>query len=265
MNLLLLFCVLMGLSPLVQAKGMGLPPTRFVYEKYEDARDRHLSVAFDRWSARNNPTFFRSNTAERKKQPLEAINFDSIPQISSTIELQKHFEFIRDTRFLQTEDTHFPRRLTWLFPDDGCYARAEVAKNTLSDQPIPIPKKIFVFGSLSAQTVNSPYGSVQWWYHVAITYRVNGDVYVLDPALEPHRPLSIQEWNNLVGGQTTQVRYTICHANTFDPMADCGGADAITPQQAIEEQKSFLDDEWNRLLELDRDPDKELGEFPPWK
>lgn len=265
MNLLLLFFMFLGFSPSLHAKTIGLSPTRLFSENYEDARDRHFSTIISGWSSRHNPTFFKSNTAERKKQPLEFLNLEAIPELSSSIELQKKFEFIRDTRFLETENPNFPRRLTWLFPDDGCYARAEVAKNNLADQAVTIPKKIFVFGNLSVQTVNSPYGSVQWWYHVAITYRVNRDVYVLDPALEPHRPLSIHEWNILVGGETNKVRYTICHANTFDPMADCGGADAITPQQAIDEQKSFLNSEWDRLLELDRDPNKELGEFPPWK
>lgn len=265
MKFLMLFWVLLGIGFSAQAQSIGLSSSRFVGETYELARDRHFSLRKLEWNARNNPDLMRTKSAERQKRPLQFVDLQTIPEISSLDELNRQFEYIRDTRFLETENPDFPRRFTWLFPDDGCYARAEAAKHALLAREVPVPKKLFVFGNLSAQTNNSPEGSVQWWYHVALAYRFNSDVYVFDPALEPQRPLKIQEWNNLVGGENTVVRYSVCHANTFDPMDNCDGSLAITKEQAIEEQKYFLQEEWDRLLELNRDPNKELGDFPPWK
>jgi hypothetical protein len=151
-----------------------------------------------------------------------------------------------------------------MYPDDGCYARAEVAKHELEKNNFPAPKKLFVFGNLYAASKNSKTGFVQWWYHVAVTYRVGNDVYVFDPAIEPQRPLKLNEWNQLVGGEQNDTQFSICAPNTYDPSSDCYGPALLDPSSAYKEQKGFLGYEWQRLLDLKRDPKMELGDYPPW-
>lgn len=244
----------------------GISAVRNIGESYESARSRQLykirfKIPGTRWNDVQSITY---STPERVKKPLQNVNFNDLPDVGSYSTLENYFKFIRDTRFITTEDPSFPRRPSWLYPDDGCYVRAEVAKNELVQSNLPAPKKLFVFGNLFAKSNNSPSGSVQWWYHVAVAYRVGDIAYVLDPSLEPTRPLKVQEWNVLVGGLSNRVQYAICSAQTYDPTVDCNGSDVTMPEEALQEQKSFLPTEWDRLIELNRLPEKELGDLPPW-
>lgn len=256
--------LLLLLSFSVSALAFDLSATRRPGENYEAARNR----SFFRISLQDPPpsvnTPSPTQSAEAVKRPLEELNIQEIPDVISYSELQKHFFYIRDTRFLSTEKPDFPRRLTWLYPDDGCFARAEVAKLELVSQRFLPPRKIFVFGDLISRSPNSPKGHVQWWYHVAVTYRVGSNVYVFDPAIEPKRPLLVSEWNTRVGGDFSRVQYSVCDPGTYDPSFDCFAPTPLTPEQAYEKQKYFLNHEWTRILELHRDPEKELGSFPPW-
>lgn len=242
----------------------GLSPIRHSGESFESARYRSQLSRNLKFNFGDVAGFVRSNGPDKVKQPLANLRLQEIPDVGSYPDLEREFKHVRDSRFLLTEDPQFPRRLTWLYPDDGCYARAEMAAIELEQHHFVQPKKIFVFGNLRAQTKNSPDGSVEWWYHVAVTYRVGATVYVFDPAIEPQRPLKLTEWNKAVGGEKTAVQYSICEARTFDPNSDCLNPRALTPESAEDEQRSFLSAEWNRLLELDRDPEKELGHSPPW-
>ncbi|WII72770.1 protein-glutamine glutaminase family protein [Bdellovibrio sp. 22V] len=257
------FILALGFSLTGFASTKGVSAVRHAHESYDQALHRHLflntfQVQFplDRES--------RSVPAERAKKPLKNLNLNDIPDVGSYADLENEFKYIRDTRFMKSQDPHFPRRMTWLYPDDGCYARAEMAKVELVDHHFPAPKKLFVFGNLYAKTSNSPTGDVQWWYHVAVTYRVGNEAYVFDPAVEPKRPLKITEWNDLIGGSKAVLQYSICSAHTFDPMMDCYHPHEMTTDEAIYEQKAFFSDEWDRLLELKRSPEKELGNYPPW-
>lgn len=243
------------------SQARGLSAHRQSGESYEDAVVRlHGDQIED--LVGTNP--IKGSTPDRVKKPLKKLNLTEIPDVGSMADLENQFKYIRDTRFIDTGDATFPRRLTWLYPDDGCYARAEMASQKLMEHNFTEPKKIFVFGNLTAQTTNAPGGSVQWWYHVAVIYRVGTTAYVIDPALEPQHPLSLADWNKAVGGEKTSVQYSICSHNTFDPDSDCYQASPMSESQAESEQKGFLQDEWDRLLDMNRDPNKELGEFPPW-
>lgn len=247
------YLLLLSLSLSVSAYAEGMSAIRLTGETYEAARYRNTIL-----------TLSRSGTAEELQRPLEKLAINELPEVDSYEKLEQEFIYIRDTRFIQTERASFPRRLTWLYPDDGCYARAEMAKVALSQHKFTTPKKIFVFGNLYAASKNSPEGAVQWWYHVAVAYRVGSEAYVLDPALEPQRPLKLKEWNSLVGGDNNRVEYSICEAGTYDPSSDCANPRAMIPQKAEQEQRYFLPIEWDRIEELKRNPEQELGNFPPW-
>ncbi|MGZ3774929.1 MAG: protein-glutamine glutaminase family protein [Pseudobdellovibrionaceae bacterium] len=264
MKLMITFCASLLFSFAALA---GISSHRYANESYESARYRHFILRNFRYTPPNPAKKIPASatiSAEDAKKPLNAIDLGVIADIQSYVNLETEFKYIRDTRFMATSDPNFPRRITWLYPDDGCYARAEMVKLAISGHPFPPLKKLFAFGELKALSKNTVSGTIQWWYHVAVAYRVGYTVYVFDPSIEAHRALTLQEWNDLIGGNQTPVQYSICSADTIDPTSDCYNPTAQSPEQIVMTQKAFLDSEWNRLLELHRSPEKELGNNPPW-
>lgn len=179
--------------------------------------------------------------------------------------LQERFEKLRDMRFLDWKKREgFPRRLSWMFPDDGCFARAALVNRNAFREYIPIPKKVFAFGNLRVETDNSPRGVVTWWYHVAPIVEVDSVKYVLDPALEPSRPLKLQEWVELMG-TPEKMKVSICDSGTYFPRDNCNKESDGMELRAEKAQAYYLNLEWKRLERLGRDAEIELGEAPPWK
>lgn len=263
MRLLVLTLSILMLS--LNTFAQGLSAARGINETYEQAQARSkMSFQIKNMPSTNDADAFLRRTPTDVKVSLQKLDTTTIPQLPSYEVLENEFRFVRDSRFLTTDDPNFPRRLTWLYPDDGCYARAELAKNKLIDHKQIAPKKIFVFGNLNAATKNTFSGRVQWWYHVAATYRVANTVYVFDPSIDPERPLTLDEWNLAVGGAQTSVQYAVCAAHTFDPGSNCENPTPTRLDEVLAEQRDFLRPEWQRLELLQRDPAKELGEFPPW-
>lgn len=203
-------------------------------------------------------------TPQRISKPLANLDISEIPDVGSYADLENQFKYVRDIRVIEDNRKKSMRRLTWLYPDDGCFARAEMAAHLLEENHFVTPKKVYVFGNLHAPTKNSPDGYVDWWYHVAVIYRINKTAYVFDPAINPARPVTLNEWNTAIGGGTGRLQYAICDHGTFDPTYDCMQPKQIDMDSAVSEQSAYLYPEWQRLLELNRDPEKELGDFPPW-
>ncbi len=237
---------------------MGTSAIRLEGENYQQAYNRVRKTGPKRFMMEG------LKTPEDLQVILEAIDLQTIPRVSSLKGLEQEFAYVRDSRFLKTEEPDFPRRLTWLYPDDGCYARAELAARKLVDHGYTSPKKIFAFGDLKAETPNSEKGYVEWWYHVAVTYRVDDLIYVLDPALDPNHPMQLKDWHQAIGGEEAHIRYAICSYKTFDTDSDCVRPKQIGRNQAEFEQRNFLYEEWDRLVDLDRNPILELGDSPPW-
>lgn len=257
-------------SVFAQPTVQGVSAQRQSQETYEEARNKALfqrtfqmNLHAEIWADPAPVT--RGPSVERSKKSLSEIDLSTVPELSSYETLEALFQHVRDKRFLPSpHDSSFPRRLTWLYPDDGCFARAEMAKNEFEDMQVLLPKKVFVFGNLYAQSTNTVSGHVAWWYHVAVTYRVGPQVYVMDPSLEPRRPLMLEEWDQLVGGANTFLQYSFCSKDAYDPTSDCEPSRAQDKSRTLFDQKSFLQPEWSRLLTLQRNPQAELGEAPPW-
>ncbi len=254
---LVFMLTIVGVTSQGQASPAGVSAVRKSSESYADARARVLNLHGLRLN-------LRLNSAERSKQPMDRLDLEEVPELVSYEILESEFVRIRDERWLPSGEPNFPRRPTWLYPDDGCYARAEVASYRLIESGLPAPKKIFAFGSLTALTDNSPSRQVEWWYHVAVAYRVEDVVYVFDPAIEPLRPLKLMEWHEAVGGDEARIKYSICSPYTFSPMNDCQETMALSREEVLLRQRYFFRAEWDRLLELNRSPMKELGDEPPW-
>jgi hypothetical protein len=196
--------------------------------------------------------------------PLPEVDLNQIPQLNDYVELESTFRHIRDIRFLK--DPELPgiqRRSSWLFPDDGCYARASLAIQNVQNHSSITPLKIFAYGNLVAKTANTFEGSVTWWYHVAPIIGAQGNYYVLDPALEPKRPLLLKEWA-LRLGQSQYISFNVCQPQTYLPYSSCENPPTDEDENALADQLGFLPLERERILELDRNADEELGEHPPW-
>ncbi|MGE4133848.1 MAG: protein-glutamine glutaminase family protein [Bdellovibrionales bacterium] len=184
---------------------------------------------------------------------------------NSVAEMQTRFEYLRDRRFLhQLDKPHFDRRSSWLYPDDGCFARAALANRNMSEISVPIPNKVFAYGDLRVHTANAPGGTVTWWYHVAPIVEVEGQKYVLDPAIEPHHPLKLEDWLAQMSDNPDQIEVSICESGTYVPGDDCSKKTNGVEEFAESDQQSYLEYEWDRLVDLGRQPERELGDNPPW-
>src|SRR5687768_13722043 len=76
----------------------------------------------------------------------EAVLPEATPWASHEI-MQERFENIRDKRFLTlSSEPDFPRRISWLYPKDGCFARASLFNRNAVRLFIPIPKKVLALG-----------------------------------------------------------------------------------------------------------------------
>jgi hypothetical protein len=212
----------------------------------------------------------QGKSAVNSAVPLSQLNLKAVTQTYTQQELLEGFQKVRDTRFLNDpQHSGLKRRSSWLFPDDGCWARASLMSLNLEKMGRVRPAKVFAFGNLHVQTPNSPSGSVSWWYHVVPAVRVGQNVFVLDPAIEARAPITLKEWLVRMGGRQQQVpgqemRVAICHAQTYTPGSACQDPSAEEERQSVADQTMYLPSEWSRLVELNRNPEKELGDFPPW-
>jgi hypothetical protein len=204
-------------------------------------------------------------SAADRAVPLRELDESTIPVWPNFQEIVTGFEMLRDFRFLnQPTNRKFLRRETWLYPDDGCFARATLARRNLQDWNFKETKKLFAFGNLTVQTANAQRGQVSWWYHVVPVAMVGRRSYVFDPAIEPSQPLSLEDWVGRMGGAAADIKLAVCDGGTYVPSDSCRGPSASAESSALDDQISFLDQEWKRLLLLQRQPEKELGETPPW-
>lgn len=229
--------------------------------------DFHEYLGDSRITQQNNDddTTSKSGSAADIAVALEKLDLKELPKWQNFDTVQRGFEMLRDFRFLN-DPSHpgFLRRDSWLYPDDGCYARAALAKQNLHNWKFAAVKKIFVFGNLRVETNNSPAGFVTWWYHVVNGVLVGNQPYVLDPSIDPLTPLTLNEWTERMGGVKADMRFSICDEGTYTPYDACVNPPAGSDSAAVEDQISFLDSEWEQLTELKRDPSLELGDQPPW-
>lgn len=196
---------------------------------------------------------------------LSQLDSSKVTRWDDEIKLKEVFKYIRDFRFIDDPDHPSDlRRITWLFPDDGCYARAALAMDLVRNSGLALPKKVYIFGNLRVKTPNMPAGKTGWIYHVAPIVSVNKVNYVLDPALEPRRPLTLSEWMYKMVKNEKDARIAICSENTYIPGQSCLNSTAEDGASAYADQTEYLPEEWNNLIKMNRDPAKELRDFPPW-
>ncbi len=241
-----------GAMPRMAARGEN--------ESFVDA-----SIRFSIENASLNRNSDPSTSVYATAKPVEQVTFEQVPEWDEATlgSLQAQFERIRNVRFIEDpEDATFQRRSSWLYPDDGCFARASLAIQNLGLTTISVPK-VFVFGSLKVNTTNHPRGYVTWWYHVVPIVRLNGEPWILDPAVESQHPMKLSDWLSAVNVDGGNLQIAICQGDTLHPFDVCWSS---APQDgaALDLQKYYLRAERRRLNDMGRDVARELGDFPPW-
>lgn len=201
-------------------------------------------------------------TAESFEKHLDSLDFEN----HNYLRFQQVYQWVRDLRFLSVKKRpDFLRRITWQYPDDGCFTRAEMTIRKLKEQDFSGLKKIFVFGDLEMKTSNSSEGVVRWWFHVAPLVKVNFEYYVIDPSVSPSRIMTVRDWIQRMNRDFDNVRLSVCHESSYDPASVCYEEDYVPDEEVLAHQTSYLHKEWYRMVELGRNPEVVLGDHPPWR
>lgn len=253
---------LVSLSAVIGLLGFVLTPAvhsesaaRGKFESYDKAKRRSIGsrAAVSR----------RFPSAEEAKVAWNDLDLSSVTTVSLETDL---FNLVRDSRYL-TDPLHpkFARRNSWLYPQDGCWVRAGLSRRLAKANGFGDLRKVFIFGSLNVASPNAPGGSVRWWYHVAPIYLDStGGARVVDPAIYPTGPMDLQAWVRTMVADTNDASYSICASGAYLPSDVCELSDDDVDSDAASQLSLYLDLEWTNLLGLGRDPEVELGDYPPW-
>lgn len=250
------------------AKTSSLTSTDFSHRRDPNKSFREYVKAAKKAHRKANPHIRGSShqTALDHAVPLNELDTMRLVSWENEHQVNQAFQYLRDIRFLNDpQHENFVRRSSWLYPDDGCFARAELARANIENFAQKTVNKVFAFGDLTVATNNTPEGSVTWWYHVAPMVKVGNANFVLDPAISPETPLRLEEWLARMTPTESQEPLTVavCDGETYVPNSKCRGAENAY-ERALEEQEKYLDLEWQRQLEMGRRPELVLGSYPPW-
>ena len=202
-------------------------------------------------------------SALNEAKPLELLTYEKVAAYQNGPKAVEAFTKFRDTRFIKDTTHQMMRRSSWLFPDDGCFARAALAIQNLKTWNLPVPSKLFIFGNLTVKTKNSPTGTVSWWYHVVPIVLVGQQPVILDPAINPEQPMLLKDWIGTMTNDLKSTKFSVCRPSTYAPSSPCS-VDSASSASALEDQMTYLNLEWARIQKLNRDPVRELGDYPPW-
>jgi hypothetical protein len=216
------------------------------------------------------------------KTTVAGLNFSGAPTWSDA-DIMTQFASIRDKRYMTTPNdpnppAGFQRRISWMYPNDGCFARAEEFDKQASLAGKARPYKLFAFGGgegLRVYTDNDPSGIVNWWYHVVAAVKNSaGELIVFDPAISPCRPLPWKEW--LLTMQSDLAFYddlandhgvALADSNAYGPSDPVTGGAPLQNDNTstLDEVDWYLPYEWSRQqFDMGRDASVVLGSTPPW-
>lgn len=243
--------------------------------------DWQSKVRASNLAARSGGGSIYDNSIDWKNGNDKTSLLDSVAAWSNYKVIQQNFEKIRDIRYFDDNMVKgFVRRISWLYPDDGCWTRASaVIKDLFGPHHNVVnqyqrPSKIFAFGNLCVNTSHSSTGYVSWWYHTAPVIRdaESKQVYVLDPAVEPRKPLTVDQWMSAIAANSGNCRshnsnyvsrFAICNGYGTNPGSRCDSS--FMEEESTElMQPDFQGRERQRQVELGRNADAVLGDTPPW-
>lgn len=113
-----------------------------------------------------------------------------------------------------------------------------------------------------------------WWYHTApiIKDAETNQTYVLDPSINPYKPLAMEKWVEEITSQTGACAegnnyiksFNICNGYGSGPYSSCQDS-YQNETSAMMLQPTYRYYERERQVELGRNADAVLGDLPPWK
>lgn len=224
-------------------------------------------------------------TVGESRTTVANLDFTDVPTWSDA-DIMDQFAAIRDHAYLTDEGqghTPFPRRLSWMYLNDGCAERAEQFNTLAAQAGKTRPYMIFAFGGsayLRAYSSNHANGVVEWGWHVApVVKNSQGEPIVFDAALSPCRPLPYEDWlalmvdsmdfyDNLAAGNGVAI------ANSWAVMPESLVSGDETDLAELLDwmnvdilevlSTELLPREWELQIALGRDPEVVLGASPPW-
>lgn len=242
-----------------------------------------------------NKTLFSGDSRGKRTILQSSVNWDDQQQreklLKTTVgwlnykSIEENFVKLRDLRYFNDQEKNgFMRRISWLYPDDGCWTRASAVINHLFGAVDNVvnqfarPSKVFAFGNLCANTPNNNAGKVSWWYHTAPLVRdeQTNQVYVLDPSIDSKKPMTIEAWMAAISshsgacadsGNAKVEKFNICTGFGTNPHSICNGE--VGKEFAEEAQEALRQDDYQRYerrrqVDLGRDADNVLGDQAPW-
>ncbi len=257
-----------------QTTSKTLSAVRKPSESYQDARDRVMGktiqtrsttsgAAAKVSSAEQTATLLDDSQVTTLTASVKAWTFNTTQDFNTATFSKWKDHYLNWTN--KDTNTTYLRRISWRYPQDGCFARAELFNRHIADSGQPKLQKIFVFGDLAVKTANAPGGKVTWWYHVAPVVQVDKMVYVVDPAISNSAPMLAKDWLNTVvsaSASPTTARKTlkvaICDANAYAPNSTCTGGSALSDASLNADKTTYLNAEWSNIKNLNLDPITEL-------
>lgn len=264
-------------SPAINCKSARGVPKGVDFKTYAAFCDAEAAAERTRLGAEAPAAAAAVGTIEQNLTTPNALSFANVPVWSDT-DIAAQFAATRDARYMTTaSNPGFQRRISWTYPDDGCFARAEQVDVKVAQAGKPRPYKLFAMSiglKLRVYTSNSPTGLVNWdWHTVPVVKNNAGQVIVLDAALSPCRPLPYKEWLALMTDDVTAEFSDPAHghgvglgdSNAYFPSSLVTGERSHSADSLNDETQTYLDYEWSRQqFDLGRDPTVVLGASPPW-
>lgn len=181
------------------------------------------------------------------------LDTSDVPEYASYEEVLEAFEYIRDARFLSYEN--IDRKIPWLFVKDFCHTRAQIAVDELENAGFQKPKKVFLHGVLD---IRNKYFQLKEgemiWQHIAPIVNVNGQSYVLDPALSWEKPLSLHDWISTMTVDYEKIMIAVCSGDTYLQTASCNDPQKVSDFQLETDTEWALRFEWNTIKKAGDDP-----------
>jgi hypothetical protein len=203
---------------------------------------------------------------------MSAINWGNVPTWSDA-DILAQYPLQRDVRYMTgSNNPGVQRRISWMYPDDGCFSRAEQFNVKVAAAGKTRPYKLFALGNwLRVNTSNAASGFVEWgWHVVPVVKNSAGQPIVFDAALSPCRPLPWKKWLALMANvdlfDTSGSGFTVSlgDSNAYFPSSLVTGEPSHSAESLTDQTQRFLNYEWSRQVSLGRDPNVVLGSTPPW-
>ena len=190
---------------------------------------------------------------------------EAIPKWSLTfLELNNLNKTVRDIRpYKNPNSRKYLRQAPWLYPLDGCYAKAAHVSDVIQDAGYVAPGKIFAFGNLRVKSKYAESGYAHWSYHVVPGYQFENEVYVIDPLVGENEDgtnsglLTLQDWLARISSNPDNVEVSLCDSNAYDPRSKCVGGSNYGSY--LGHMSYILNDEYENLQNLGFSADQLLS------